>query len=362
MSMIFLGDIASPNKAISEDLRKVVSQTDKVFKGKRIICNFEGLAFHEPPVQRNEPLLFNHASIMNSLDSGAGVVLGLANNHVLDYPDQFGTTIELSRANGFLTCGAGMTREEADQPAVFQSADQKVVLLNACWDFLLYNHRNPRKGVYVAEINEQRLIRKVESLKAKEPEASIVVYLHWSLDLEILPFPLYRQFSRDLIKAGAGLVIGSHSHCVQGGEKFGDGYAIYGLGNFLIPDHEYAGGNLSFPQMSKTELAVEWNPARNELICHWFDYKGKKEGHSLVYAGSEKYEESDKLKELSPYRSMSDPEYVDYFRKHRRKKILIPVYIDYSKVLRNRLFTTLLKARARTAHFLAKLKLVKWQN
>jgi len=359
--MIFLGDVASPSKSISAELGRIISKTE-VFNGKWIICNFEGLAFSEPPVQRNEPLLFNHSSVLNSLDNGGGAVLGFANNHVLDYPLQFQKTVEMSRAQGFLTCGAGMSREDAEQPAVFHSSGQKIVLFNACWDFLLYNHRNPRKGVYVAEIDEIKLIQKVKSLKEKEPDTRIVIYLHWSLDLEILPFPLYRQFSRDLIKAGAGLVLGSHSHCVQGGERFGDGYAIYGLGNFLLPDNVYAGGNLSFPEMSKTELAVEWNPVNNELSCHWFDYIRIKDGHILEYSGSEKYEESSKLEKYSPFRNMSDQTYVAYYRKHRRKKLLIPIYADYRKVFRNKIYTIVLKARARTAHFLASIKLVKWQN
>ena len=360
--MIFLGDVASPSRSISNDLEEIISQTQEVFSGKKIICNFEGLAFNETPAQRNEPLLFNHASVLSSLNGGEGTVLALANNHVLDYPQQLNHTIELSNQKGILTCGAGMSREDAKRPAEFYSGGLKIVLLNACWDFLLYNHRNPRRGVHVAEINEMKLIQQVKLLREKERETRIIIYLHWSLDLETLPFPLYRQFSRDLIAAGAELVLGTHSHCVQGGEKFGDGYALYGLGNFLIPNNEYAGGNLSFPELSKTELAVEWNPANKELICHWFEYKGKEEGHRLVHVGSENFDDSEKLRCFSPYRDMNDREYVAYFRKHRRKKILIPVYKDYKKVIQNKLYTALLKLRARTAHFLATLHLVKWQN
>jgi hypothetical protein len=362
MSIIFLGDIASPSESISNDFGRLISQKHGVFQGKKIICNFEGLAFNEPPVQRNEPLLYNHTSVLNSLGGAGGAVLGLANNHVLDYPQQYNQTIELSHQKGFITCGAGRSREEAECPVEFYSGGQKIILFNACWDFLLYNNSNPRKGVYVAEINEEKIIQKVGLVREKEAGARIVIYLHWNLDMETLPFPLYRQFARDLIDAGAGLVLGSHSHCVQGGEKFGDGYVIYGLGNFLIPDNEYANGNLRFPALSKTELAIEWNPVNMSLTCHWFEYKGKEQGHGLVHVGSEKFEESKKLHSFSPFRNMEDHEYVEYFKKHRRKKLLIPVYKDYKKVTKNKLYTMFLKLRARTAHFLATLRLVGWQN
>lgn len=360
--MVFLGDIASPNKSISSELNHLVSQTKGVFAGKKIICNFEGLAFDTPPVQRNEPLLYNDVTVMRGLDGGKGAVLALANNHVLDYPEQLCYTRELGNQKGFLTCGAGLSREEAERPAVFYEEGIRIVLFNACWDFLLYNHRNPRDGVYVAEINEIKLIREVKAIREKEPGTRIVIYLHWSLDLETLPFPLYRQFARDLIGAGASLVLGSHSHCVQGGELFGDGYAIYGLGNFLIPNNEYAGGHLSFPELAKMELAVEWDPFNNDLTCHWFEYSLENEEHKLVYAGSELYAESNRLMQYSPYRNMNDREYVSYFRKYRRKKILIPVYRDYRKTVKNKLYTILLKVRAKTAHFLATINLVKWQN
>ncbi|MBK8078814.1 MAG: CapA family protein [Saprospiraceae bacterium] len=32
---------------------------------------------------------------------------------------------------------------------------------------------------------------------------------------------------------GVNFIVGCHSHCVQGGEKYKDGYIVYGLGNFI---------------------------------------------------------------------------------------------------------------------------------
>ncbi len=206
------------------------------------------------------------------------------------------------------------------------------------------------------------MLNEIKTCKEENPNCSIIVYLHWNLDLETLPFPMHRQFSRDLISSGADMVLGAHSHYVQGGEKYQNGYIIYGMGNFLIPDHVYAGGRLRFPSFAKRELVLEWDTEQNQVLCHWFEYDNHDNPNSLVYICSEDFNASDHLKRLSPYSGMSDHDYVKYYKANRRKKILIPVYRDYMQKRRNSLYTELLKLRARSAHFLAKLNLIKWQN
>ncbi|MEA3461738.1 MAG: CapA family protein, partial [Bacteroidota bacterium] len=174
--------------------------------------------------------------------------------------------------------------------------------------------------------------------------------------------PMYRQFSRALVDAGANIVAGTHAHCVQGGEKYKDGYIVYGLGNFFMPHHLFVGAELSYPEFANLQLALEWDPSSGNAVCHWIEYQYGKGNHSLHYLGSEAFEESGKLKDYSPFTGMSDREYIEYYRKFRRKKLLIPVYTDYRKVFRNNTFTRLLKCRASFARVLAKLKLISWQN
>lgn len=360
--MIILGDLASPNNSFSEVVGKVISDNPRIFEGKRIICNFEGLIYDGSELKLNEPILYNHSSILRVLKQGGSPVLCLANNHVLDLPAQFESTISQADAEGILSCGAGKSRKEAEKPVLFTEGDRTVALFNVCWDFLLYNHKNPRSGIHVAELKEQKLLDRIRKLKSESPEISVIVYIHWSLDLEILPFPMYRQLSRDLVSAGTDLVVGAHSHCVQGGESYENGFIVYGLGNFLIPDDAYAGGNLSFPAFAKLELALEWDMNSNKVLCHWFEYENSHGKHHLEYLGSDDFESSERLRELSPYRAKSDRAYLTYFKKNRRKKILIPVYRDYRRKFLNSFYTGILKTRARTAHFLARIKLIKWQN
>jgi hypothetical protein len=360
--MIFLGDLASPDISSSESLHKVFLKYPEVFSGKRIICNFEGLVYDGSEPIVNEPVLYNHSSVIEVLKQNTPPVFCLANNHILDLPGQFEYSARLFDKEGILFCGAGPDMEEAEKPVLFSEGSRNFALFNVCWDFLLYNHRNPRSGIYVAEIKEEKLIERIKSFKEDYPLTSIIVYTHWSLDLEILPFPMYRQFSQDLISAGTDMVLGSHSHCIQGGEKYKHGYIIYGLGNFFLPHNKFINGKLVYPKFSNIELVLEWDIFSNEIICHWFRYENLENDHSVLHLASELFENSELLAKYSPFTGMNIKEYIKLFRKERRKKILIPIYKDYRKVRLNSAYTSLLKIRANTARILAKFNIIKWQH
>ena len=281
--MIFVGDIASPNSQTTEELVQFLNRNKEVFRGKALVANLEGLLSERDPGEDKHPILFNHGGLPAALKGVANPVFCLANNHVLDLPQAFKSTATTLKMEDIPFGGAGTSREEAGEAIFFTEGDQEVILLNACWDFLLYHQKNPSSGVFVAEMDEAHLIREVSLLKAKHPDAILVVYLHWSLDLESLPFPMYRQFSRALIDAGARLVVGTHAHCVQGGEVYKDGTILYGLGNFVMPDLVYAGGRLKFPDFSKLELALELDLVQNRVRCHWYEYQIRQGKHFLDY-------------------------------------------------------------------------------
>ena len=116
----------------------------------------------------------------------------------------------------FLSVGAGIDSIDFEEKVIEESGHQ-VHLINACWEFYLYHQNNKNKELSINTINEKKIIERVSQLKKENSISKIVLYFHWSFDLEILPFPAYRQFSMDLIDNGASLIVGGHSHCVQGG-------------------------------------------------------------------------------------------------------------------------------------------------
>lgn len=359
--MIILGDIAVPNERMARNLGGTFHSNREIFKDQRVVLNLEGLIADSQTSKTETPVLFNHSVLFSLLKKHShGPVALLANNHTLDLPERFEASASLMHKEGIPFAGAGKTEEEAVKPAVFSEEGRDVYLFNYCWDFLLYHQKNPSAGIHVAEIEELKILEQIAECRFSHPDASIVVCFHWSLDLEILPYPMYRVFSKALIDAGANVVAGCHSHCVQGGEKYKDGYIIYGLGNFYIPWDEYANGKLRFPEFSKTTMALEWDTVMNVAICHWFEYC--EDDKSLLLKNSEPFEDSSILAEYSPFKGMTDKEYESYFKENRRKSFLIPVFKNHENVRMNKFLTFLLKSRAKTARKLAEINLIKWQS
>lgn len=360
--MIFVGDISSPTKATTSFLENSLARYDQIFKGNRIVCNFEGLIFNGEITGQKIPVLYNDPSVPNTLYRDLKPVLCLANNHILDLPDQFHITRSLLNSQEIPFCGAGFSPEDAGDPIIFTERSVKVAIFNACWDFLLYNTNNPAGGIYVSVIDEKKVIHKIALHKNSYPDIHIVVFLHWNFDLETLPFPMHRKFARVLIDAGANIVVGSHSHCVQGGEKYRGGYIVYGLGNFFMPHEIFINGKLTYPEFASHELALEWDPVSNKAICHWFRYRLINGSHNLIHITSEEFHESALLENYSPFKDMTDEEYFIYFKKNRRKKILIPIYRDFHNQRLNNYYTFFLKSRAGFARIMARAGIIKWQN
>lgn len=217
--MIFLGDVASPTKEHSTNFKNILTQYDHLFSNQTIVFNLEGMIADEVSLQTNSPILFNHSSVLDAFPSNSNLVAALANNHTLDLPDFYEATIQQLKSKGIPYFGAGKNSTEAKKVVEIYEDGKKFFLINACWDFLLYHQENPSRGVYINTIQEIEILNQVQQIKKDNPEAAIAVYFHWSFDLETLPFPMYREFAKDLIDQGVNLVVGAHSHCVQGGKS-----------------------------------------------------------------------------------------------------------------------------------------------
>ncbi len=356
--MIVLGDIACPTSALNMKLASVFNNTS-LFDTKNIICNLEGLVCDEVVNHQGKPVLYNHSTVIKTLASAGVKAVSLANNHTLDLVGQYDHTVSLLENNHIAYNGAGRSKEEACKNISFDDHGQKIIVLSACWDFLLYHQKNPQNGVFIHTIDHQEILNEVKKIREKDKTSKILIYVHWSFDLEIIPFPMYRIWSKALIDEGADFVVGCHSHCVQGGEKYKNGYIVYGLGNFYLPNGVFAGGTLHFPEFAKMQLAFEYDSKSGEAWCHWFRYN---EDQTLTFLKSEIFEKSEILKEYSPFQNMDDQSYIDFYKKNRRKKMLVPIYKNHNDTFTNSIFTKLLKTRAKFARFLAEKKLIKWQN
>jgi poly-gamma-glutamate synthesis protein (capsule biosynthesis protein) len=77
---------------------------------------------------------------------------------------------------------------------------------------------------------------KVDVSSALNMSDLVIVLLHSGYENVSEPSPPQVATARAAIAAGASLVIGHHTHVLQGVEFFNDGVIIYGLGNFAFED------------------------------------------------------------------------------------------------------------------------------
>jgi hypothetical protein len=106
------------------------------------------------------------------------------------------------------------------------------------------------------------LVAAVEA--ARKVDDTVVVFLHWGVELDACPDPLQEPLANVLVQAGADIVIGSHAHVLLGGGYLGSAYVDYGLGNFAFynaPPPTDESGSLVITATGRHIDGVLWRPA-----------------------------------------------------------------------------------------------------
>ncbi len=168
--------------------------------------------------------------------AGAGIdVVTMANNHGVD----FGTTgledtLAAKATSPIPIVGIGADVAEALAPATFTVGGVRIAVFGAdqVFDVTLASHRaTATSGGVAASSPVTRLRAAVAS--ARKRFDLVIVYLHWGADYQSCPRPLDQSTAATLEAAGADVVVGSHSHRVNGAGWLGRAYVDYGLGNFV---------------------------------------------------------------------------------------------------------------------------------
>ena len=320
--MIFLGDIALPRR-----IKPKITYLPDCFSAPAI-ANLEGAIVHnDSHYYTNETKLYNHESVIDFLIQLNVKVVSLGNNHITDIPEAFNNTKKLLRENGIGYCGAGHSIEEARKAAVLKEGGKTYAFLSFGWDIVKCKYVNKHK-LGVNPLEKDNLIKSIKKTKNLYPNAKIIILPHWDYELELYPQPMHRELAKNAIDAGADAIFGHHTHCVQGIEFYKKKPIVYGLGNWFIPDGVYFKGKLKFPQISKDQIAIEWNNL--DLICHKFLYNS--DNQEIKYIESYSIEESSYIKELTPFNGMNQKEYLQWFKKNRRKKKGLPVFSDNDSI------------------------------
>lgn len=235
MRIIACGDIAlcsgveqkvhSNEAGMAQDLQIILR------KAELFLANVEcPLTDHNRPQWSYFPTLKGSKTAGRLLrDLGVGAA-SLANNHIADYGQEgLADTIAVLEEQGIPWLGAGWTSEKASRPLIIERDGLRIGIL-ALAQPEIAAAKNGKWGAAV--LDGKKAIDLMQDLKGETDFA--VAYLHFGVEFFEYPTPDQIRLSRNLIDAGASLVLGHHPHIAQGYEYYRNGFIAYSLGNFIF--------------------------------------------------------------------------------------------------------------------------------
>ena len=198
----------------------------------------------------------------------AGVdVASMANNHGLDFgPVGFLDTMAAIHDTGFPVIGIGGDADAAYAPFTTTIRGQRIAVIAASYvidsslmdDWVATDEHGGMASAYDAE----RLLRAVREARAEAD--TLVVFLHWGIEKMTCPEERQTTIARQLVDAGADVIVGGHAHRVQGAGRLDGAVVAYGLGNFVWyaqPGASSETGVLLVTATGRDVDAYQWIPA-----------------------------------------------------------------------------------------------------
>ncbi|WP_295887919.1 CapA family protein [uncultured Thiohalocapsa sp.] len=163
--------------------------------------------------------------------AAAGVsVLNLANNHCMDFgAGALAETRELLRAAGIACTGAGADLQEATAPVIVERHGIRVGLLGACDPLTKPAPAATADTAGIAPLAADAVLAAVDALRPQVDQ--VVLMLHWGLEYSPLPTPEQVAFADAAIAHGVSVILGHHSHCIQGVVEHKGAVVAYSLAN-----------------------------------------------------------------------------------------------------------------------------------
>jgi Bacterial capsule synthesis protein PGA_cap len=351
--ILFLGDIAVPREPLVRAAPPVHVLHPEPYEFA--VANLEGALHHPSGAERDQAGLFNHPSIVDYLVQSRVRVLSLANNHVFDFGDPNAGTVTPLRNAGLFPVGLGSTLAEASAPAIVPSTHGEVVFMAFGWP-VIGCRTATRSGAGVNPLEPGWLLSRLREVRTQVGDAARIVLLcHWNYELEVFPQPMHRQLAHAAVHNGADLVVGCHSHCAAGVEQVNGRWIVYGLGNWLLSSGEFLSGGLRYPARVDLQLTFGWDPVSLAGKCDWYRYEPA--SHQTRWLASDDPMACHRIAALTPFRNMSHEAYGVWFRRHRRKKRLLPVFYDIGTPRANRLKERWVDARHAAITMLRSVKL-----
>ena len=208
------------------------------------------------------------SSAFSALAAGGVDVVNVANNHGMDFgPTGMRDTLASGKQAGMPVVGAGWNATQAYAPHRVTVNGQRISIIGATQvldDHLITEWTaGPGKIGLASAKDEPRLLRAVRD--ARRMSDTVVVFLHWGLELETCPTGAQKSLAQALVGAGADVVVGSHAHVLLGAGRMNRALVAYGLGNFVFYAFRELTAQTGVLEVTVTGRRIDgyrWVPAR----------------------------------------------------------------------------------------------------
>lgn len=215
-------------KCISPELLNIMSEADLMCVNNEFTYSTNG----SPLDGKMYTFRANPERVSILHEMGVDTVL-LANNHVYDYGEiSLLDTLDTLNNAGIKYFGAGKNLDEAMSPVYFEIDGKTIAYVAA-------SRAEKNKMTPQATEDSAGILRCydpalfIEVIKEADANADFVIAnVHWGTEYSTVLEEAQLTTGKQYIDAGADVIIGSHSHCLQGMEYYNGKPIIYSLGNF----------------------------------------------------------------------------------------------------------------------------------
>ncbi len=223
---------ACPNgiyDCFSEDLLQLMNDTDVMMVNNEFTYSTRGEALKGKAYTfRADP---SRAELLHAFGTD---IVNLANNHVYDFgPDALLDTIAALDEEEIPHVGAGSNLEEASKPCYFVCNGRKIAIVAATQIERSLNYTKEateeEPGVLKTLVAD-KFVKVIK--KAKKNSDIVIVVVHWGTEGDSNYGRDQSNLAKEFAEAGADVIIGGHTHCLQGFDMVENVPVIYSLGNF----------------------------------------------------------------------------------------------------------------------------------
>ncbi len=195
------------------------------------------------PTQGGDSFAADPRVVAGLRDAGFDAV-SLANNHTGDYGDRaLVQTVRRLAAGRVASFGAGRNLADARRPVTITARNETTfgfIGFNAIGETPAAGPRTPGASSVsmpprTGPLDRAELGRVLADVRRVSRLVDVMVVMpHWGTQYTERPEPVQEYVARQLVRAGADLVVGGHPHWVQGATLVGDALVVQSLGNFAF--------------------------------------------------------------------------------------------------------------------------------